>query len=109
MAETHSVHLLLTGSLLISTSSSSLEPLLRLRGTGFDYIIPCPSTQLGVPCYITTLAQDQSPPERDDLCFVAFLSTGEFVEYILHNNDPTTVRRRLVYVPRTHGDRTTPI
>lgn len=106
----HCIHMLLAGSLTITSSSKPSEhPKIDIRGpSGNDHAVLCDSRLPG-EYSITALALDQSPPISSYIRFAVFLSTGEFTVFQNLHNQPISPTRKLVYVPTQRNDRISPI
>lgn len=106
----HRIHILLAGSLTITSSSKPSEyPKIDIRGPSGDHHALLCDSRLPGEYSITALALDQSPPTSSYIRFAAFLSTGEFTVFQVMYNQPISPSRKLVYVPTQRNDRISPI
>lgn len=102
----------------MASSQSTFNPPIHLLGpTGTKNTLTCGSSIHNVPCQITALALDQSPPaphnpspnHTHSLHLASFLSTGEFTIFTINHTMPSSFMRNLTYVPTTRNARTSPI
>lgn len=107
-------HILLAGNLTITASSrNTLHPSVRLRcPSGVTHTLLSGSSGHQSAVQITALALDQSSPPSSPnphLRLASFLSTGEFVIFMINHTNPSASSRKLTYIPTVRNSRTSPI
>ncbi|KAJ7217920.1 hypothetical protein GGX14DRAFT_533485 [Mycena pura] len=105
-------HVLLAGSMtIIASSEASVCPEIHClhSASPLRQTLSCGSPRQRQPFHITALALDQSPPLSGFLRLAAFLSTGEFLVFSIHQLNPSASSRKLTYHPFRPSPRTAPI
>ncbi|KAK7005629.1 hypothetical protein R3P38DRAFT_1711743 [Favolaschia claudopus] len=105
-------HILLAGSTtIIASSVESLCPEVHCLcgASSTKQTLICGSPRHRHPFHITSIALDQSPPSSGVLQLAVFLSTGEFLVFLINQLNPCSSSRKLAYVPLRPTSRTAPI
>ncbi|KAF9469971.1 hypothetical protein BDZ94DRAFT_1243664 [Collybia nuda] len=102
------IHIHLAGHLtIVASSCPSLRPTIDIfTSKGAKYTLHCDSQASNNFCQITTMAIDQAPPPVGNIRLVSFLSTGEFIIFLVNPLYPPTSPEILRRAQRQGNTRT---